>query len=186
MKKKVAALLLTAVFIGGANFVEAGGIGIGIGIPYGGVTERAGYSKAENYAVFSVGKIVYELTVTEKHGRLAAELKLTNDGDEDYTVENSSGQTFEMEIVDKNGDALWRYSDGMAFTQAVTTTVYKGHGATAYKAEIERKEYRKLKENGVLFVAYIANTPNKIAVRLPDAQISNRPGGTIIIGGGTW
>ena len=162
------------------------GFGIGFGIPYGG--ERAGYSRMENYAAFSFEKIIEELTVTEKGGRLEIELKITNDSDEDYSLNHKDGQEYEMAILDKNGAVLWRSSDGMAFTQAFTSTLYPHRESVVYTVKIERKEYRRLKDKGVLLTAFLTDTPYRLSLRLPHINHSSDGArhGTIFVGGGTW
>ena len=169
-----------------AKFANDFGIGVGVGFPY---RERAGYSKAENYAVLTIGKITEELTVTERSGRLKIEFKITNNGDENFSVEHRNSQEFDMAILDKNGKVLWQYSNDMAFAQALTAKNYPPHASEIYAVEIERKIYRKLKDDGVLISAYLTDTPHKISTRLPDiyAAASGSASGTIIIGGGkTW
>ena len=163
----------------------AADFGIGIGFPY---REKAGYSKAENYAAFGFDKVTEELTVTEIHGRLKIELKITNNGDETYIVEHRNGQSYDMAILDKNGKLLWQWSDNMTFTQALTATNYPPHESVVYTAEIERKDYRKLKEDGVLITAYLTDTSYRLSTKLPDITKSagQAIGGTIIIGAGSW
>lgn len=161
------------------------GFGVGIGFPYG---RYPAVSRAENYAALSFDKIIEELTVTEKSGRLIIEFKITNDSDEDYSLSHRDGQEYEMAIFDKNGKALWLWSEGTAFTQALTETVYKHHDFTVYKAEIERKDYKKFKDDAVLVTAFLTDTNYKISTRLPHIERSSSGAlhGTIIIGSGPY
>ena len=183
--KKIMLTLAIMLIVGSSAYASDFGIGVGVGFPVG---ERAGYSKSENYAAFTLDKVIEELTVTERHGRLRIEFKITNDGDTEYTVEHNDGQCYDMAILDKNGNALWKASDGMAFTQALNTVAYPPHQSVVYTAEIERKDYRKLKEDGVIITAFLTDTPYRLSTRLPDVTKSDRSaiGGTIIIGGGSW
>ena len=161
------------------------GIGVGVGFP---TNTRAGYSSAENYAPITVDKIIEELTVTEKGGRLKMEFKVTNNGDTPFTVEHKSGREFDIVILDKNGVTIWRQSDGAAFTQALTAKTYPAREAVIYTAEIERKAYRKIRDDAVLVTAYLTDTPYTVSTYVPDVvKSSGASGGTIIIGGGkTW
>ena len=159
------------------------GIGVGVGFPY---YERAGYSKAENYAAVTHDKIIEELTVTEKGGRLKIEFKITNNGNVPYTVSHQNGQEFDAAILDKNGAALWQLSSDTAYTQALTEKNYPPHESVVYVAEIERKTYRKLKEDGVIVTAYLTDTPHKVSTRLPEIykDAGSSVFGTVIIGSG--
>ena len=132
------------------------GTGIGVSFP------TSGSHSSEivpSYAAFSFDKIIEELTVEEKHGRLVMELKVTNDGDSDYSIAHRDGQVYDFAILDKNGKTLYKWSDGMAFTQALTSSTVAAHKSEVYKAELDRKAYRKIKDDGVLVTAWLVDTP---------------------------
>ena len=76
------------------------------------------------------------------------ELKVTNDGDSDYSIAHRDGQVYDFAILDKNGKTLYKWSDGMAFTQALTSSTVAAHKIEVYKAELDRKAYRKIKDDG--------------------------------------
>ena len=131
------AVPLSAMPVASASF----GTGIGVSFP------TSGSHSSEivpSYAAFSFDSIVEELTVEEKHGRLVMELKVTNDGDSDYSVAHRDGQVYDFAILDKNGKTLYRRSDGMAFTQALTSSSVAAHKSEVYTAELDRKAYRKI------------------------------------------
>ena len=131
-----------------------------------------------SYAAFSFDKIVEELTVEEKHGRLVMELKVTNDGDSDYSIAHRDGQVYDFAILDKNGK-----------TQALTSSTVAAHKIEVYKAELDRKAYRKIKDDGVLVTAWLVDTPYKITTRMPTKVGNSTPvtlHGGIIIGNGPW
>ena len=148
----VGAVSLSAMPVASASF----GTGIGVSFP------TSGSHSSEivpSYAAFSFDNIVEELTVEEKHGRLVMELKVTNDGDSDYSVAHRDGQVYDFAILDKNGKTLYRWSDGMAFTQALTSSSVAAHKSEVYTAELDRKAYRKIKDDAVLVTAWLVDTP---------------------------
>ena len=173
---------------GSISQAEAGfGTDIGISFPAG----RSGgtLSRAETYAAFSFGEMMEELTVTELHGRLKMELKVTNTSDAAYSVAHSDGQLYDFIIMDKNGAELYRWSDGMAFTQALEDVSYPAHESVVYEAELERRAYKKIKDDAVLVVAYLTDTPYRLSTRVPSVTASRTPvmiHGGIIIGNGGW
>ena len=84
----VGAISLSSIPVASASF----GTGIGVSFP------TSGSHSSEivpSYAAFSFDKIVEELTVEEKHGRLVMELKVTNDGDSDYSIAHRDGQVYD-------------------------------------------------------------------------------------------
>lgn len=171
-----------------APSAEAGfGSGIGITFPAGGSSS----SKATpTYAAFSHGQITEELTVAEKSGQLKLELKVTNNGDTAYTVDHRDGQVYDFAILDKNGQAIYKWSDGMAFTQALTSSAVAAHDVAIYTAEIDRKKYRELKDDAVLVTAWLVDTPYVLSTKLPTkVAASSTPvviHGGIILGNGRW
>ena len=161
----VGAISLSSIPVASASF----GTGIGVSFP------TSGSHSSEivpSYAAFSFDKIVEELTVEEKHGRLVMELKV-----------------YDFAILDKNGKTLYKWSDGMAFTQALTSSTVAAHKIEVYKAELDRKAYRKIKDDGVLVTAWLVDTPYKITTRMPTKVGNSTPvtlHGGIIIGNGPW
>ena len=166
------------------------GTGIGVTFPMGGSSGGTTYSRPESYAAVTEGSIIEELTVTEKSGRLLIEFKVTNNGDVPYTIDHRDGQVYDMAVLDRNGTALWRWSDGMAFTQAPTSSSIDAHKSELYTAEINRADYKKIKDDAVLVTAWLADTPTKLSTRVPEAvATSGNCGaifGTIVIGNGPW
>ena len=112
---------------------------------------------------------------------------MTNNGDSDYTVPHRTGQVYDMAILDKNNKVLWRWSDSMAFTQALTSSSVPAHQNVVYTAELSSRDYRKLKDDAVLVSAWLQDTPYVIMTRLPTRTASSTPvvlQGGIIIGSG--
>lgn len=165
------------------------GTGIGIALPAGG-TGSSSSKATDSYAQFSFGKISEELTVHESHGKLKMELKITNGEDNDYSVSHRDGQVYDFAVLDKNGKPLWRWSDGMAFTQALTNSSIAAHQSAVYTAEIDSKTYRSLKDDAVLVTAQLVDTPYVISTKVPTrVSVSSMPiviSGGVIFGNGHW
>ena len=105
--KRYALIPALALALGAASMpVASASFGTGIGVSF----PTSGSHSSEivpSYAAFSFDKIVEELTVEEKHGRLIMELKVTNDGDSDYSIAHRDGQVYDFAILDKNGKTLY-------------------------------------------------------------------------------
>ncbi len=188
---KIFAVSTAAVFLIGVSTVPASagvGTGIGISIPTGGSSKSASPSKT--YAAFRTGKLAEELTVEDRHGRLLMEFKVTNLDDNPYTVSHRNGQVYDFAILDKNGKTLYRWSDGTTFPQALATSTIAAHQSEVYQAELDRKAYRKLKEDAVLVTAWLTDTPYVISTNLPTRSAAASPPavihGGIILGNGHW
>ena len=167
---KLFAALLTAALLAPAlaPAAEAGiGGGIGISIP----TSHAPAVRAASntYAGVRIGDLSEELTVNEKSGRLLLKLTVRNEGTEAYTVAHPTGQNYDFALLDAKGREIWRWSDGMAFTQAQQTYT--------------------LAPGAVLVAAGLKDTNVLVCAAVPDprsAGASPRIHGDIVIGTGGW
>ena len=148
------------------------GFGTGIGITFPASSSRT-KAPGNTYAALQFEQITEELTLQERHGRLLMELKVSNNSDAPYTISHRNGQVYDFLITDKNGKKIWQWSDDMAFTQALCTTTIAPHSFEIYKAELDSKDYRKIKDDAVLATAYILNTPCKLSAKLPTTTSSN-------------
>lgn len=164
-------MLLCALFIAAPSMASAGfGTGIGITFPASGSSTK---TIGNTYAALQLEQLTEELTLQERHGRLLLELKVSNNGDTPYTINHRNGQIYDFLITDKNGKKMWQWSDGMVFTQALCTTTIAPHSFEVYKAELDSKDYRKIKDDAVLVTTYILDTPCKLSAKLPTIIASN-------------
>ncbi len=179
MKKWQIIATLSLILTGCLSSIAKAGIGTDIGVyfPVGGgsktVVETVGYSS------FTVGEIAQELQVEERGGHLLITLTVTNDGEAPYTIEHRDGQEYDFIVLDKRGQVLWRWSDGHAFTQALSTSVVNAHQSVTYQAEIERKEYKKFRDKAVLITALLKDTPYTISAAAPSEEIAKHGSGAV-------
>jgi hypothetical protein len=187
MRKTWIPLLLAACLFSPATTYAGFGTGIGITFP----TSGSGtVSSGNTYAALQYEALTEELSLSEKSGRLLLELKVSNNGDTPYTASHRTSQIYDFIITDKNGKKIWQWSDGMAFTQALSTTTIAPHSFEVYTAELDSKAYRKIKDNAVLATAYILDTPCRLSAKLPTRTASKSTPvmihGGVIFGNGRW
>ena len=191
MKKMLCGALLgcaLAFSVFGTASADIGGE-IGVFVPVGG---GGGYSRSsgseESFASFTVDKLVHELTVQKKSGRLLMEFRMSNGTDTPYIVEHPTGQVYEFLVLDKRGKVLWRWSEGVAFTQALTSSTVEAHGEAVYKAEIPRKDFKKFKDDAVVVMACLVDTPYTLSAAVPETVETSSGGaavfGAIVLGNG--
>ena len=163
------------------------GTGIGISFP---ASHTESSAPASTYAALRSGKIIEELTVQDQHGRLRLELKVTNSGDTAYTIPHHDGQLYDFAIIDKNGSQLYRWSSGMTFTQALTSSTIAAHSSEIYTAEIQSRTYRKIKDDAILVTAWLTDTPYTLSTKVPTYKsAASTPvviHGGIVLGNGHW
>ncbi|MBQ7514660.1 MAG: hypothetical protein IJS96_00130 [Schwartzia sp.] len=177
--KRFAAIVLAGCLLALGPGVASAGIGADVGVyfPVGG---RRVIERVTGYASFTVGQLAQELRVEEKRGRLVMTFTVTNDGDTPFTVEHRNGQEYEFVVLDKKGRAVYRWSEGMAFTQALKTSVIAPGATVKYEAEIKRDAYKKIRDDAVLVTAFLTDTPYTLSASVPESETEDR--GTAIHG----
>ncbi|MDE5412569.1 BsuPI-related putative proteinase inhibitor [Alkalihalobacterium chitinilyticum] len=66
-----------------------------------------------------VSTLATSLRVDKEEDQLAFTLSLTNKGDETVTLEFPTGQLFDFIVVNEKSEVVYKYSEGMMFTQAI-------------------------------------------------------------------
>lgn len=66
-----------------------------------------------------VSTLATSLKVDKEEDKLAFTLSLTNKGNETVTLEFPTGQLFDFIVVNEKSEVVYKYSEGMMFTQAI-------------------------------------------------------------------
>ena len=169
LKSLVLALLLCLP--GTAAFAGIGGE-IGATFPVGGGGSSSSAGALENYAALAGEALTVEAALREDEGELYLELRLVNPSDTPYSIEHRSGQSYDFALFDDSGKELWRWSNGMAFTQALTSETIPAKGQVAYTAQIAKKDYKKLKDKAELVRMYVTDTPYVLMLKVPKKHMS--------------
>ena len=125
------------------------------------------FASPRSYASFSEGRRVEELAVEEKEGGLFMTYTVTNEEDYPYMVAHRDGQVYDIIVLDRQGRILWRWSDGMAFTMALTSSSVAPHTSAVYTAAIPEKDYKQFRDKAFLVTAWIMDTPQRLSTRVP-------------------
>jgi len=177
-------LAVTALFCCSCSAAFAGvGTEIGVSIPMGGSSTTTTGESTESYASFSAHGLFVEATTDEKGGGLHMELKLTNLTDTPIAFEHRSGQSYDFTITDEKNAELYRWSNGMAFTQAFTSSSVDAHASVTYTADLARKDFKKIRDKAALVHMYITDTDYAVALSLPSSKTVTRSQPVMIYGG---
>ncbi len=131
------------------------------------MTAPASAAESSSYGALSYGNVVEQLLAEETEDGLALTFKVTNNEDYPYSVAHRDGQVFDFAIRSRAGEVLWRWSDGMAFTMALTSSSVAPHSSVVYTAAIPMKEYKEFKNKAFLVTAWIVDTPLRLSTRTP-------------------
>lgn len=182
-------LLATALLCCFTMGTASAGVGFGIAIPVGGAMEAAN-APEDGYAAFATDDLAVEILAREKSGKLHLEMRLTNRSAHDMVFSHKDGQMYDFTLTDRKGREVWRWSDGMSFTQALTTSSIPAGEAVVYSADIERKAYRKFKEDAVFVNMYVKDSPYGFSLKLSRAAADKCAAPVIVYGGvgtgGAW
>lgn len=149
-----------------AQTVFAGiGAEIGTTVPVGG--RSTGADSLENFATLGTGMLVLDADVQEDGGKLVMALQVKNTADQDYVIAHRDGQYYDFVLLDAKGKELYRWSDSMAFTQALTSSAVPANGNVTYTATIAKREYRRLKDQAFEVRMYLKDTPYWVGLRVP-------------------
>lgn len=151
---------------------------------------EAANAPEDGYAAFAMDDLAVEILAREKSGKLHLEMRLTNHSAHDMVFSHKDGQTYDFTLTDQKGRELWRWSDGMGFTQALTTSSIPAGETVVYSADIEPKEYRKVKEDAVFVNMYVKDSPYGFSLKLSRAAADKCAAPVIVYGGvgtgGDW
>ena len=192
MRKRIGIALLAAAVVLPVAFAPQtaqAGFGGGIGISLGG-KKSAPQTPLVSYAGVRAHSVAEELTVEEKDGRLLLALKVRNEGDMPYSVTHPTGQNVDFVLLDGAGKEIWRWSSGMAFTQAFQTFTVAAGAEQTFTAEIDRKTYKDLRKQAAFAVAGLTDTGVYISAQIPVRQSGGGMGttvtGGVVFGGVSW
>lgn len=131
------------------------------------LTSAALAADTSSYGALSYGNVVEQLLAEETEEGLELTFKVTNHEDYPYSVAHRDGQVYDFVILSRAGDVLWRWSDGMAFTMALTSSSVAPHSSVIYRAAIPVKDYKEFKAKAFLVSAWIVDTPLRLSTRIP-------------------
>ena len=157
---------------------HAFGAGIGVTFP---ASSSGSSAKNSGYVGVRLHDIIYELTAKESRGALNLTLKVTNDSDSSYSVSHRTSQEYDFSILDEDGTSIWRWSDDIAFLQALSSTTIAPHKSVTYQVKLDSKDYRRLKKDGVLAAATLLDSGLELSTTLPLIAVGRTP--TLIHGG---
>lgn len=170
------------------------GTGIGISFPIGtGGGGEETVQDGSSYAAFTDGVLMQELIVEVKNGKYVVTFEVTNLTDSPYTVTHKTGQNYELAILGEKGNILQKWSQDIAYTQAIQDEVYPAKGTVVHRGSFDVKKEKTLAGTPTYISAQIADTKNIVIAKIPTktrTKYNNNSGirGSIVItnGNGDW
>ncbi|MBO6178471.1 MAG: hypothetical protein J6O04_04805 [Selenomonadaceae bacterium] len=191
MKTKLLLVVFFLTIIPVTAFARIG-TGIGISIPFPSSSSSSNDEKS-SYAAFSDGNLLEELIIEEKNGKYVVSFEITNLKDTAYTISHKTGQNYDVALLNEKGEVIAKWSDDIAFTQALQDAVYKPKETVTYRASFDIKKTKTLKSAPAFIAARLTDTPFTVTAKLPAKSRSERTpvtlhGGIIISNGniGDW
>ena len=93
-----------------------------------------------------------------KDGGLCMSVTILNGVSDPVTIEHSSGQRFDFQLLDQNGEVLYTWSADKLFIMALATTVIEPGETVEYTDVLDSAAYQPLKDSAVLMKATITGT----------------------------
>jgi hypothetical protein len=109
-------------------------------------------------------------SAAETDGKLVMTLAVLNNTEDPVTIDHSSSQKFDFQILDAAGTELYRWSDDRMFTPALTTTEIAPGTEAAFSVELDAGTYSAIRADACTVKAYIAGTSADFTVN-PDGYL---------------
>jgi hypothetical protein len=142
---RIMIILLTFVVIAGCGAVEMNGSGEGNSSGPSGPS--VGDPSEENREPKAV-ELETALEVKKENNNLIFEITLTNRSGETVELPFSSGQQFEVVVINGENEEVYRYSEGRMFTQALTFIEIKAGEKLSWIEEWDQKSDHTWVSNG--------------------------------------
>jgi len=101
---------------------------------------------------------VVRVTARNENDTLAVTVSLVNNTGNTVTVYHSYGHMFDYAALDKDGNELYRWSDGKAFAMMAAFTQIAPGEESVFSDKIDSKTYASIKDKIVSVKAYIVGT----------------------------
>ncbi|ADC48523.1 intracellular proteinase inhibitor [Alkalihalophilus pseudofirmus OF4] len=74
-------------------------------------------------------------------GEVVVDIEITNQMDEAATLDFTSGQKYELVVVDEEGNEVYRYSNEMMFTMALTSETFEPGETKSYQETLSTDQW---------------------------------------------
>lgn len=116
--------------------------------------------------------VAVNAAATETTTGLQMTLSITNNGDNTVTINHSSGQKYDFDLLDAQGETLYCWSADKLFVMMVTSTQIAPGETVEYTEILENTTYQPLKSQISSVKAYIIGTSTDFTINA-DGYIAN-------------
>lgn len=110
--------------------------------------------------------VIVTPSVFEENGSLVMNLTIANRTDKTVTINNPSGQRYDFQLFDKDGNNLYTWSADKLFNMMVGTTRIAPGEAVGYRETLDAAAYASVKGRVSVMKASISGTSEDFAVNL--------------------
>ncbi|MPM03542.1 hypothetical protein SDC9_49809 [bioreactor metagenome] len=114
----------------------------------------------ENYR----SNVLVKASAKESDGALHLTLSILNNTENTVTINHLNGQYFDFVILDKGGAELYRWSDDMYFTDALTSVEISPGEEKVYSTTVDKETYVLIKDKVETIKAYITGTSDDFSI----------------------
>ncbi len=103
-------------------------------------------------------------SAAEENSMLKMKLTIENTGDTAVTINHSSGQKFDFQVLGNNDEVLYTWSADKLFTMALTATSIAAGEKVEFTAELDSAAYGLIKGKAAFVKAYITGSSDDFAI----------------------
>ena len=108
--------------------------------------------------------VAVKASAYESGDSLILTLSIMNNTQKSVAISHNNGQYFDFVIQDENGKELYRWSNTMSFTQALSTTGIDPGKEIVYSAVLDAQTYASIKDKITTVKAYITGTSDSFTI----------------------
>ncbi|MGE4485622.1 MAG: BsuPI-related putative proteinase inhibitor [Oscillospiraceae bacterium] len=146
--------------------------------PRDGATRAEAVTAAGRLAAFPQeykSNVVIKASAEEEDGVLRLSLSVLNNTEKTVTINHNSGKMFDFMILNKGGDIMYRWSDGMAFTMMITTTEIDPGDDIVFSDVLNASAYSAIRDEAAYVKAYIVGTSPDFTVNADGYYVADTP-----------
>lgn len=107
-------------------------------------------------------KVTVKPKAVKKEDSIEMNITIKNNTKKDVFIEQSSGQVFDIQLLDANKNILYTWSADKSFIQVLSTTEIKAGKSLTYKEVLSGEVYDDIKDKVVYMKVYLTGTADFI------------------------
>jgi len=116
--------------------------------------------------------VLVKPTVKVNTDSIEMQIEIANTSDKLVTFTHSSGLKYDFVLTDSDGNELYKWSEGKAFTMMVTQSTLEPGKSIIYTEKLDGEKYKEIKDKIAYLKAYVIGSSDTFNINSEGYQIS--------------